>query len=599
MTKNKLASILLGAAAMMSCGDNARPGFACGDGTTEVEGVCVADGSTCGPGTVEAGGSCVLDTAAPGPVSGLAASVAGNAVSLSWAAGENAAGTVIARLDAGGADAPALNTLYAAGGTLPAGAKVIFSGSGTSATDTVTEPGRYVYVAWAHNASARYAFGREATAVVGAFGAQATTIAIDVAAGTATVTSQPAAATLAISNYNYDAGGQTVSFDLSYTNTSGGQIFSPKLVINEITAGDVQETGTLGGEDFVTLGFAGVLPDEPRSNFVSISGLGATDTSTITATIKESSFGIVGGDGIDLDGGPSMEIDFPEIQGRSNSTTMTTGVFGSSGRYYYGLSRWSSSVFRVDTSNGHVTGIGTVASGSASGECIVWGDDGFAYALFQLGSHHNSNGNGMGIAKLDLGSMTTLATATMYFNNEENVRGCDINGATFATSYGNEVYLFDLAAWQFIDVDTDNDGIQGISTNEDVFSVVFSPDASSIYAADNRGGDITEIDTTTYETSLLHTSTTSRIYDLTVTADGTLWWGAEEGLFSYAGGTESSVPNGPTEVEGISRIQDGHAWILTENATMVVNLTDGSTDAIGSLQNDDHTGHKPTAYFVD
>jgi hypothetical protein len=574
-------------------------GATCGSGTTLVNGVCVGDGggtTTCGPGTVMQGDECVVDATAPGPVTGLTATAGATSVDLSWTPGLDSTETLVARLVAGAYDTPAPLTSYTVGQMLPGGATVIAAGAMTSVTDTAATPGRYTYLAWSRNASGKYGFPRVVSTFVDPPGLLLGGISVDVANATATVMS-PDNFVFDATNVVFDAASGTVTFDLSVTQNTAGHLFNLKAIINPVTVGAVANpTGIADGEPFFTFRLGAVVPGGPLTTSVAISGVTATDTIGMQVRIVESPLGIVGSNAIDIDGGPSFAMQLPALRGvRNNDSVFTSGHFDASGRYFYGLTRWSPSLFRLDTATGDVTAVTPYSTASGNGTCLVFGDDGYAYAVMGLGSHRgSSNSYGVALAKVDPVTMTTVATATLTAEVADTARGCALHGTTLALGFGQGVYFADISEMTFTDTDASSadviDPVPVTATNG-VHELAFSPDGATLYVTERRASQIYSIDPTTFATASYHTAG-GNVVGLTVDATGALWWGQTTGLFSFDGTTETQVPNYTGQVDAIGP-RYGNLLPVADRDTgtaFVINVTDGTVTRQASLNNN-RMGH--------
>ena len=141
---------IIAIAALSACGGS--DGFECGDGTIEVDGVCVPidTGNECAPGTVDDGaGNCIVDPNNNNRLESFTAAPSGADVALSWTAASGTAGVLVARLDGGAQDAPEMGETYSVGDILPNGAEVVYVGADASSVDASGMVGRHSYMAWA------------------------------------------------------------------------------------------------------------------------------------------------------------------------------------------------------------------------------------------------------------------------------------------------------------------------------------------------------------------------------------------------------------------------------------------------------------------
>jgi hypothetical protein len=586
------------------CVASAGSGATCGSGTTLVNGVCVGDGggtTTCGPGTVMQGDECVVDTTAPGPVTGLAATASASSVDLSWTAGAGSTETLVARLVAGAYDAPDGLTTYTAGQTLPGGATVIAAGSATTATDSVTTPGRYSYLVWSRSASGKYGFPREVSTVV-TVPAQTGTVVIDIANATATVMTQPANVALAAANVVFDDVGGTVSFDLSATQNTAGHLFNLKAVFGALSVGGIDNpTGnTPTGDAFVTLAIGATPPAATLTRSVSIGGVGPTDTVTVPVTIQESGLAIVGANAIDMDGGDALSMQLPVIRGRGNSdSTFASGQFDASGRYFYGVTRWAPALFRLDTATGDVTGTLPYVVGSGSGSCLFIAEDGYAYLVFALHAHRHNTTPEFVLAKVDPVTMTPVAATPFTAPDAEVVHGCAHHGTTLAIGFGSSVYLADLGEMTFTDTDTSTADVIdpiAVTSGEPVHDLVFSSDAATLYASGQRSDTIYAVDMTAHTAATYHTATND-IHGLAIDSANVLWWGQSDGLFSFDGTTETQVPNFTGEVDALGP-RTGNALSVANRdggTSFTIDVTDGTVTKQGDVNNN-RLGHNYAAF---
>ena len=435
---------------------------------------------------------------------------------------------------------------YTAGQTLPGGATVVAVGSATSATDTATTPGRYSYLVWSRNASGKYGFPRAASAVV-TVPAQTGTVVVDIAGTAATVMTQPANVTLAAANVVFDATSGTVTFDLSATQNTAGHLFNVKAVFGAPSVGDIATATatTANGDPFVTLGIGAIPPAVTLTQSVTVENVGPTDTVTLPITIQESGLAIVGPNAIDMDGGSAFEMQLPALRGVHNSdSSFTSGRFDASGRYYLGVTRWSPSVFRLDTATGDVTAVMPLAVAAGNGTCMVVGSDGYAYAVIALGSHRHGSSYGVAIARIDPVTLTTVATASLEAPASDIARGCALHGTTLALGFGPDVYLADISEMTFTDADaTSPDVIDpvAVTAGAPVLQLAFSPDGTTLYASERRSSTIYSVDPVAFTSTTYHTAGDD-VHAFAVDSAGVLWWGQAGGLFSFDGTTETQNP---------------------------------------------------------
>lgn len=575
-------------------------GTTCGSGTTLVNGMCVGD-AACGPGTTLQNGDCIVDTSSPAPVTGLAATATSTSVALSWTAGTGSTETLVARLVAGAYDAPAGSMTYMPGQMLPGGATVIAAGAVTSATDTVATPGRYSYLVWSRNASGNYGFAREVSTVV-AVPAQTGTIVIDVAAATATVSAQPANVALAAANVVFDAATGTVSFDLSATQNTAGHLFNVKAVFGAPSVGTVSNASgaTATSDPFITLGLGAIPPATALTKSVAIGNVTATDTVTLPLTIKESGLAIIGANAVDMDGGPSFSMQLPLLRGRGNSDSIfTSGNLDASGRYFYGLTRWSPALYRLDTATGDVTAVQPTVAASGSGTYLVLANDGYEYAVLSIGAHRRGNAVGLVVAKIDPVSMTTVTTTVLQPAAPDQVHGGALHGTTLAVGYGPDVYLADIGTMTFTDTDPTTAGVidpVAVTAGSSVQRLVFSPDGATLYASEKQSSTIYSVDPIGFTATTFHTAG-GQVRGLTIDAAGTLWWGQPTGLFSFDGTTETQVPNFTGAVDAIGPGSGTTVAVASRSAatTFFIDVTDGTVTRPGTV-NASRLGHEYLAF---
>jgi len=406
-------------------------------------------------------------------------------------------------------------------------------------------------------------------------------ISVDVANATATVMS-PDNFAFAATNVVFDEASATVTFDLSVTQNTAGHLFNLKAIINPVTVGAVANpTGIVDGEPFFTLRLGAVVPGVTLTTSVAISGVTATDTIAMQVRMLESPLGIVGSNAIDIDGGPPFAMQLPALRGANNNDSIfTTGHFDPSGRYFFGLTRWSPSLFRLDTATGDVTAVTPYSAATGNGACLVFGDDGYAYAVMGLGSHRNRNSYSVVLAKIDPVTMTTVATATQAGELPDSVRGCALHGTTLALGFGQNVYFADVSEMTITDTDASSPDVIDpvpVTATRGVHELAFSPDGATLYVTERGTSEIYSIDPTTFATASYHTAGDT-VFGLTVDATGTLWWGQTTGLFSFDGTTETQVPNYTGEVDAIGP-RYGNLLPVADRDTgtaFVINVTDGT-----------------------
>lgn len=577
----------------------ADPGVTCGAGTTEMNGECVPDGAaSCGPGTVLTGNQCVIDASAPGAVTGLAAAVNGSNVDLSWTAGSNSAGTLVVRLNSGAADAPVQGHTYAVGDMLPGGSKVIAAGAGTTVSDAAAVPGRYSYMAWSINAAGTFGFGRE-VAAVNPLPAQTGAISVNVAGTAATVTTQPANIALAAANVTYN-GSDTATVDVTITNNTAGPIFQPRIIATAPSVGVfASATGSTTTDDpFYEVANGCVLPGQSKTTTLTISGVASTDVITASLQVADVGMIIAGTNGLGgAGGGGGFEIDLPKLHNEySDSTVIVAGMFSPSGRYYYALSRWSTALSRIDTSSGDVTQVHTAPSGAnASGTGIYIGADGFAYIANQYGRHHGDTANSIGVARVDLGSMTPITDTRIFPPAPGQSAVSAYRGHRMAIAYGSFVYFFDTDTMAFVDTDAVTADVQGVDLDgAQVRRLAFSPDGTVLYTNDKATNDIKKVDAT-FAVSLHHTATSTPLF-LHVDPANVMWWGSTSGLTSYNGAAETKVPVYGGEVRTLVELGATSATVIGAGELLTLDLTTGDVTRVTTLPVDSRLGH--TASWV-
>jgi hypothetical protein len=250
---------------------------------------------------------------------------------------------------------------------------------------------------------------------------------------------------------------------------------------------------------------------------LTITGVTATDVITANLEVADVGMIMVGANGVGgAGGGGGFAIDVPQLHNQYIGTTVIVGgTFSPSGRYYYALSRWSTALSRIDTSNGDITQIQTAPSApNASGTNLFIGADGFAYIANQYGRHHGSDANGIGVARVDLGSMTAIADTRVY----PSAAGTPVSGQSaiaayrghrMAIAYGTSVYFFDTDTMSFVDTDAATDGIQGVDlAGAQIRRLAYSADGSVLYTNDKDSNDINMVDAA-FTVSLYHTATTT------------------------------------------------------------------------------------------
>ncbi len=606
----QLGSLCL-AAASIGCGDDgaapttcgtgttlvdgacvADPGPTCGAGTTLENGVCVADGgATCGPGTVLTGDTCVSDPRAPGAVTALTAAVSGASINLSWTAGMGSTGSLVVRLVAGAADAPVAGQTYTVGGTLPGGSQVIAVGAATTFADAFTVPGRYSYMVWSINASGTYGFGREVAAAT-PLPAQAGVVALNLTNTTATVTTQPARVALAVANLAFITDHAEV--ELTITNNTAGPLFSPKVIATSLSLGTLGDPSgtTPGGDPYVLVALGALLPGESRSTTLIINGVTATDAVTLDLEVAESGFLITGSNAIAATGGGGILLDLVGVRGPTvEEPQFVDGAFSPSGRYYFGLTRWSTGLFRVDTSNGDVSGITPVSFGSGSGSCVEIAADGFAYVAHKLGAHKNKEGAGFAISRVDLASMTSVATSKLFPPSEERSSRCALRGNRMAVGYGAGAYFFNIGTMAFEDTVPGTTEIDGVALTNYVKTMVFNQDGTVLYAGGGDGNQLIEKVDAAYAVTAHHTTAAQRVWSLTTDAADVLWFGSNDGLYAFNGTTETKVPVVTTEVRTIVEIAGTAAKVVGGGDAYTVNVTTGATSERSGLPDESYMHH--------
>jgi hypothetical protein len=343
-----------------------------------------------------------------------------------------------------------------------------------------------------------------------------------------------------------------------------------------------------------------VVPGVPLTTSVAISGVTATDTIGMQVRMVESPLGIAGSNAIDIDGGPSFAMQLPALRGvRNNDSVFTTGHFDASGRYFYGLTRWSPSLFRLDTATGDVTAVTPYTVASGNGTCLALGDDGYDYAVLGLGSHRGGNAYGVALAKIDPVTMTTVATATVVGEFPQAARGCALHGTTLALGFGQGVYFADISEMTFTDADTSSpdviDPVPVTATNG-VHELAFSPDGATLYVSERGTSQIYSVDPMTFATADYHTAG-GTVFGLTVDSTGALWWGQATGLFSFDGTTETQVPNYTGQVDAIGP-RYGNLLTVSDRDTataFVIDVTDGTVTGQVSVNNN-RMGHSYSVF---
>jgi len=443
---------------------------------------------------------------------------------------------------------------------------------------------------WSTNAAGNYGFPREA-AVKTPLGAQTGSITLGVAALTATVATQPANVTLAATNVAYDSANSRLTFDLSATNHTAGQLYNVKSVFG------VPSVGTIGnatatsdaGDPSVILGFAATLPAGTATNTITIDGVGAADTVTLPLTIAEGAMTYLGATLLDPAGG-NVRVQVPAIRSTNNASSMfTSGGASPSGRYIYGLTRWSAGFFRIDTTSGDVAAVSPVTHPTANGACVVFPSDGYAYALFGLGAHRRStNSNGFALAKIDPATMTVIATAELFPDDNGRVRGCALHGTTLAFGMGTTAYFADLAAMAFIDKDPSSanvvDGIVMNTVNGNaLMHFAYKADGTTLYASTIRGAEIFALDTAAGTVSTYHTAPNTNVYALQIDAANKLWWGDGTTMYSFDGTTETAVPNLTNGVRSFGAFTGTKVFATDNASSFTLDTADGTRTEIHAI----------------
>jgi hypothetical protein len=458
---------------------------------------------------------------------------------------------------------------------------------------------------WSRNASGKLGFPREVSTVV-TLPAQTATIVVDITAGTATVTAQPANVALETANFAFDQTGGTVKFDLSATQNTGGQLYNLKAVIGTPSVGVVTNvTGqTAAGDPFVTFGLGAILPAAKVTATVSVNTVTATDVVTLPITIVESGLAIVGTNALDMAGGTTFRMQLPLLAGRGNNNSIfDTGMFDASGRYFYGMTRWSPGLYRIDTATGDVTAISPVAMATGSGMCTVLGNDGYMYVSAAMGVHRRGDAYGIAVAKVDPVTMTTVATASVTTTNTGKAHACAVHGAMLAAGLGPYVYLLNTSTMAFTDTDTSTANVIDpitVTAGDPVQRLVFSRDGATIYATESQSSQIFSVDPVAFTAANYHLAS-GRVFGMTIDSAGTLWWGQPSnnnpGLYSFDGTTETAVPNFTREVASIGPRVGNTIAVANRNGSQAyyVDVTDGTVSQITSI-NASHIGHEYSAF---
>ncbi|MCX5747263.1 MAG: hypothetical protein NT062_32745 [Proteobacteria bacterium] len=590
--------------ATVTCGTNttlvdgaciANDGPTCGANTTLTNGMCIATTpTTCGPGTVLAGDHCVVDQTAPSPVTGLTAAVSGTNVNLTWTAGAGSTGSLVVRLDAGETDDPAYGKTYAVGDTLANGGKVIAVGAATTFADAFTVPGRYSYRVYSINATGNYGTGREA-ATITTIPTQAATLALALTAGTATVSTQPANLAVAAANLVFTTDHANV--DVTITNNTAGPLYSPRIVVKSLSVGTLAGASTnAAGDDYVLATIGALLPGASRTVSIQIDGVLVTDTINASIELEESGLASFGSNVGASKGGGSVSVRLPTVRGNNNDdTVLTDSAFAPSGRYLYGITKWTTGVSRIDTATGDATTIAAFESPAAAGMCMRVGADNVATIAFGLGSHRQgSSGTGLGVARIDLTAMTVLQTASLDYPTTARSQSCafSADGSRVALSAGSDVYLFDVTTMTFVDTvpatAADIDPVDSGLGN--LHQLAFDAAGTSIYAID-KNSTIVKIDPAFAVTNHHTVASSTPVWSLQFVGTK-LWWAASNGVFSFDGTTEVKVPV-VTSAHNILSISGTTAKITTNNGVFeTIDLTTGAASEISTIDNTSRMGHR-------
>jgi len=195
----------------------------------------------------------------------------------------------------------------------------------------------------------------------------------------------------------------------------------------------------------------------------------------------------------------------------------------------------------------------------------------------------------LGVARVDLGSMTPIAETRIFPADPGQSAVTAYRGHRMAIAYGSFVYFFDTDTMAFVDADAVTAGIQGVDLGgNQVRRLAYSADGTILYAND-KSTDIKKVDAA-FAVSLHHTGTTTPLF-LYVDAANTLWWGSDTKLTSYDGTNETLVPNFTGEVRTLVELGATSATLIGGGQLFTLDLTTGDVSRATSLPRNDRLGH--------
>jgi len=115
--------------------------------------------------------------------------------------------------------------------------------------------------------------------------------------------------------------------------------------------------------------------------------------------------------------------------------------------------------------------------------------------------------------------------------------------------------------------------------------------ATILYAAGGRNEPLIQKVDAAFAVTTYHTATAGRVYSLTTDAADVLWFGADSGLFSFNGTTETKVPVVTTEVRAISEITGTTAKVVGDGEIYTIDVTTGAQTSNSALPTTSRIGH--------
>ena len=160
-----------------------------------------------------------------------------------------------------------------------------------------------------------------------------------------------------------------------------------------------------------------------------------------------------------------------------------------------------------------------------------------------------------------------------------------------AVGYGAGAYFFNITTMAFEDTVPGTTAIDGVALTNDARTLAFNQAGTILYAGGGGNVQLIEKVDAAYAVTTHHTTAAPRVWSLTTNAADVLWFGSENGLYSFDGTTETKVPVVTTEVRTIVEIAGTAAKVVGDGETYTLNVTTGAITEQSDLPTNSRMGH--------